>query len=130
LRALRSLTELGPGREDIVTMALALFARNESAIEIVEPTARLLVARRFDAYLFAYRVFTDALCQLEREIRHELVLPLDPPIKLHATVFPAPRSLEWFELVMGFRLRPQEPPASGMVMKNQHITIPIPAYAN
>jgi hypothetical protein len=102
--------------DGVVALAERLLDGGEGAILLEEPVARARFARLFARYLVAYRVFVDALHALERDLRAHVGVGLDAPVKLDASVFPTPRALGWFELVLGYRLG--GPGAS--VLRNQH----------
>lgn len=73
-----------------------------SAIEYngpIEPFARSAAN-----YLNTYRLFKDELSKIELDLREHLGFSLDKPIRLGLAVFPNPKALPWYELILGCRL--------------------------
>jgi hypothetical protein len=62
------------------------------------------LALRVANYLNAHRLFEAELSRLELELRKLLGFPPETAIHLGAAVFPMPRALHWYELILGRKL--------------------------
>jgi len=55
-------------------------------------------------YLNAYRLFKAEISRVELELRKHLGFSAEPPILLGTAVFPSPKALHWYELILGRKL--------------------------
>ncbi len=100
-KALQDVVEQQALQEDMQE-CLRLLAEPGAAIRYegdAEPMA-LQIAR----YLHTRRLFEAALGKLELQLRELLGFPLDTPISLGTEIFPIPRAMPWYEMVVGRRV--------------------------
>ncbi|MDH5674073.1 MAG: hypothetical protein OEZ06_18090 [Myxococcales bacterium] len=112
----------------------SLLAHGESAI-VIPSEQRASLAQSFAAYLEAHSAFQRALTQLELQLRAQLGPWLTPPsgpddrgqtaVALNPAIFPLPRALPWFEMIVGHRLHEEAGPDPKRVLRNQHRSVPL-----
>lgn len=88
--------------EEDQCLSTELLNEPDSAIQYSGPIEPF--ALRVANYLNTYRLFKDELSKLELVLREYLGYSSDTPIRLGAAVYPTPRALPWYELILGRRL--------------------------
>jgi hypothetical protein len=99
----------------------------DAAVELTDRGREPQFARRFAAYLRAYRVFLARHERLERALRAVLGVPTTAPVAFSPGVFPRPRALRWFEVISGYRVRAPDDAPTALTLRSQLHTIAVPA---
>lgn len=80
-------------------------------------------ARSFRRWLEGHRSFVAATWRLERELRGRLGYDVDVPVKICPLAMPRPRSLQWFEALLGHALQSEPGERPCVRLRNRHRTI-------
>lgn len=97
-----------------------LLSYSDGAVELTLPSADAVVAASFARYLVTFREFVRVQCTIEQELRTRLGFAVDASIKLHPTVLPKPKGLDWYEVVLGHSLRSEPVPSAPWTLGNHH----------
>jgi hypothetical protein len=101
--ALHEVADQKDVEEDLHT-ATELLNEPGSAIRYTSKTAS--IAQRVANYLHTRRLIVAELSRLELVLRGYLGLSPEVPIRLGAAIFPTPKALPWYELIVGRKLGP------------------------
>ena len=97
-----------------------LLSYSDGAVELTLPSADAVVAASFARYLVTFREFVCVQCAIEQELRTRLGFTVEASIKLHPTVLPKPKGLDWYEVVVGHSLRSDLAPSARWTLGNHH----------
>jgi hypothetical protein len=115
---------------ELTQLVTSLLEYGDGAITLTDTARRAPFSRRFVGYLRALQVFQAEFEGLERDLRGALGFEPTAGVAFEGGFFPAPKSLRWFEMVLGHRLRPAEDGTPGLVLRNQHRTEAVPPAPN
>ncbi|MBX3245975.1 MAG: hypothetical protein KF901_02195 [Myxococcales bacterium] len=77
---------------------------NGAGAVVLEAADRASLLAMLASYLEVQAVVAEALFALERDLRDALGVTREPPMNLHATIFPRPTSLHWLQTALGVRV--------------------------
>jgi hypothetical protein len=81
-----------------------LCTHNEGALPFTEHANPQEIALDIAVYLGVYRAFLGALWKEERELRLLLGYDIHVPLRCTSTILPLPKTLHWYEALLGHRL--------------------------
>lgn len=118
-----------PHNAAMVNLFEALLGDEEGAMKLLDRTLDHVLAHRFAELMAGYRAFATAHCALELRIRESLGWQGNEGIRLDSSIFPRSRTLNWFELMLGYRLRYGDNPLDDLKLRCMNRTVPLPAWS-
>lgn len=104
----------------------ALFGCPSASLHLVDDARRPAVAARFAAYVGAFTSFVRAQDRMEIQLRRLMGCPEAAAFWPHVSALPTPRTLKWFEMLVGHRLQYPTDRTSMPFLKSQFGDVALP----